>query len=805
MRIDKHECRPHERHSLCFEGPITNLQVAPAIGNGDVGAVVQVFQNEFRLHLGKNDIWDSRFDHVAEDWVVTQDDLIEMSEEYGFRLEGGAYGGKPTFDKKPPKRLRFIRRGPSWDRDTFPCPKPAGLVRVFNVGGTTTKVSTKVDVSNGVVISRFGAEPGKPGDALIVEAFVDKNKNAIRVKVRNEGGYNSVRLCIEKRPDSIDATMPAPKAAVLSDYVGLVTQTIPAEHGADEFSWALAGSFPKPAKGRTVEPVEQQAYRIYQVCNIEAGAELAFTAGIATDRDGKGACADRAQTLAGAATAGCYSRARRANDKAWARFWDRSGVELGDAQLEATWYRNLFSLACQIRPGAMAPGLAGNTVTWEKSEWHGAFTVNMNIQKMFLSSLPTNHPEWMDCYADWLEHMLPGFRHLAEITFGIKGIHASHMMFPYMKPERQAQSAQCGRAIGMTGWLAQPMMWRWEYTRDRTFLKERAYPYLKEAACFYWRYLKKYLADNGDMRPTLNLEGPPWSKDFERNRDSRVELILFRQTFAYAIEASKILKTDETWRKKWEWGLSKVKPVTLEKLDDGKWWMRADKNDVPPCDPETRASAKVMHAQAVGAAWTVFPAECVEGDEEDGIAPALRQMMQDGQWEVDWHLRHLSLWTCAIPALRMQLPKAFGVAREIILCNRFPEGHACTSFGSPCPETWRAPEDNYLGVVGTTEMLLQSQGNVIRLFPCWPREMPATFRGLPARGGFLVTAEWVPEKGLSARVTSLAGEECRVRWPGKLRITHDGKRIETRQKGRDAVFETRKGASFGLRGSLESL
>jgi len=797
MNIDEQKCRPDKKHNLRFDGPVNNLQEAPAIGNGDVGALVQVFQNEFRLHLGKNDVWDSRFDHVAKEWVVTQDDLIEMSEEYGFRLEGGAYNGKPVFDKQPPKRLRYIRRGPGWDEQTFPCPKPAGLVRVFHAGVNSTTIRTEVDISNGVVTSRFAAK--SDGEALTVQAFVDKNKNAIRVRARQEGGHGAVRLCIEKRPDSIDATIPAPKAASLGDYEGLVSQTIPAGHGADEFSWALAASFPKPAKGRTVEPVEQHAYRVYQICQLQAGAQLEFMIGVATDRDGSGPCTDRARALSGYARASHYDRARKASDKAWTRFWDRSGVELGDEQLEASWYRNLFALACQIRPGAMAPGLAGNTVPWEKSEWHGAFTVNMNVQKMFLSSLPTNHPEWIDCYADWLEHMVPGFRHLAEITFGIKGIHSSHMIFPYMKPQRQAQSAQCGRAIGMTGWLAQPMMWRWEYMRDKKFLKERAYPYLKEAACFYWRYLKKYLAGNGDMRPTLNLEGPPWSKDFERNTDSRVELILFRQTFAYAIEASSILKVDKTWREKWTWGLSKVRPVTLDRMDDGKWWLRAHKNDLPPSDPKTRATNDVMHAQAVGAAWAVFPGEYVEGDEEDGIAPALREIMTDSRWEVDWWLRNVSLWTCAIPALRMRLPEAFRVAREIILSARFPEGQAHGSWGR-CPDSWRIPEDNYLGVAATTEMLLQSQGNVMRLFPCWPHEMPAAFRGLPARGGFLVTAQWDPARGLTAKIDSLAGEGCRVRWPGELSVMCDGKNIATRREGRDVVFPTRRGASFVLSG-----
>ena len=98
-------CRPSSVHALTFSGPMNNFQEAVAIGNGDVGALVQIFQNEFRLHLGKNDVWDARFDHVAEDHVVTQDALIRMSEEFGFRLEGGQYNGQPTFDREPPDDL----------------------------------------------------------------------------------------------------------------------------------------------------------------------------------------------------------------------------------------------------------------------------------------------------------------------------------------------------------------------------------------------------------------------------------------------------------------------------------------------------------------------------------------------------------------------------------------------------------------------------------------------------------------------------------------------------------------------------
>jgi hypothetical protein len=170
------------------------------------------------------------------------------------------------------------------------------------------------------------------------------------------------------------------------------------------------------------------------------------------------------------------------------------------------------------------------------------------------------------------------------------------------------------------------------------------------------------------------------------------------------------------------------------------------------------------------AAWMVFPGEYVQGDEPDGPAAVARDIMRHTHWEelhpeVIW-IHH---WWCAIPALRMGLPNAFAVARDIILRERFPAGHArTTQYIHLVPDSWRAPEDNYLGVVATTEMLLQSQGMVIRLFPAWPPHLPAAFRELPARGGFVVTADWRPDRGLHATIQSGDACECRVRWPADL-------------------------------------
>jgi hypothetical protein len=791
---------PNESHALNFDGPINNIHEAPAIGNGDLGALVQVFQNEFRLHLGKNDIWDARFDNVAKDGVVTQDDLIRLTRDYGFRLGGAAYEGKPVFDRKPPKGLRYIDHSPGWEKHVFPCPKPAGLIRIFHSGTSSTKIRTVVNLKTGEVVAEFEMEFGWHGTGLLrIEAFVDRTTNAVRIRLTQERKLGGVRLCVEKPADSMDASIPPPQVTREGDWQGVVTQTIPAGYGAKAFQWHLAAQFPQPEKGRMVRPVQAHPYRLWQVCELQAEQSLEFMVGVATDRDGRGNARKRAVSLAGAATPGNYKSARRAHEKSWAEFWGRSGIELADPELEKSWYRNLFALACQIRPGAMAPGLVGNIVPWDTSSWHGTFTVNMNTQKMFLSSVPTNHPEWIDCYADWLDHMKPSFRHLAKITFGLKGIHSPHMIFPYQRPERQATSNQCGRALGMTGWHGQPLWWRWEFFRDKAFLRQRAYPYFKEAASFYWRYLKKYLDESGDLYPSLNLEGPPWTKDFARNRDPFIDLILFRNTFHYAIEASRVLKTDAAWRKRWEWGMSKIRPVRVDRLAKDRFWIYADKNDIPDNPDSWRGPRQIQSGQSVAAAWTVFPGEYVAGDEPDGTAPALRQIMRDNHW-TKWHpdMIWIHHWWCAIPALRMGLPDAFKMARAIILRERFPAGHARTTHWIHLqPDVWRVPEDNYLGVAATTEMLLQSQGGVIRLFPCWPKNKRAAFRGLPARGGFIVAAEWDPKAGLKAEIRSLAGEPCRIRWPYPRLpvVTCMGRRVQVERDGRDMVFHISKGAT----------
>lgn len=78
-------------------------------------------------------------------------------------------------------------------------------------------------------------------------------------------------------------------------------------------------------------------------------------------------------------------------------------------------------------------------------------------------------------------------------------------------------------------------------------------------------------------------------------------------------------------------------------------------------------------------------------------------------------------------------------------------------------------EAGFCAAAALMEMLLQSHGGVIRVFPAMPDHWHnACFAGLRAEGAFLVTSRMCDRKVQYVAITSEVGGRCRVRnpWPG---------------------------------------
>ena len=78
-------------------------------------------------------------------------------------------------------------------------------------------------------------------------------------------------------------------------------------------------------------------------------------------------------------------------------------------------------------------------------------------------------------------------------------------------------------------------------------------------------------------------------------------------------------------------------------------------------------------------------------------------------------------------------------------------------------------DGNFGGCAGIAEMLMQSHEGFVRLLPALPDEWSdGSFRGLRARGGFIVSAQWKNRKLAAFEVTGEIGGECEVRYKNSI-------------------------------------
>jgi hypothetical protein len=88
-------------------------------------------------------------------------------------------------------------------------------------------------------------------------------------------------------------------------------------------------------------------------------------------------------------------------------------------------------------------------------------------------------------------------------------------------------------------------------------------------------------------------------------------------------------------------------------------------------------------------------------------------------------------------------------------------------------------------------MMLQSFGGVLRIFPCWPNKVAASFRDFRAEGAFLVTASWENGAVQAVDVLSEKGGPCRLYSPwseGFNVVASDGSAVEV-AKPTDGIYD----------------
>ena len=754
------------RHNMVIQGPLTHPFESVQLGNGDLGASVSIYPHEIKIVLAKSDITDARSNADPEKNALKHDDLIRLVKEKNRDLRNIWDEGADEPD--------YLVDSYTEDTRKMPEPKRAGCIRLFHPGLSDTPVDTMVHLINGVLETVFHFSAGK----LVVKAFAERGCNRFWVDVYADGEVPWFIFNVEKEPDDYNITMPLPVLKEAGERTAGITQTIPAGYGIPVFDWSLGIQFPHKSQGVDAQWLQYKAWRVRQYCALSPGAGTRLCVSVATDRDPDRVGDTRTRALEMVNNAPPFTEMFEAHQKEWEKFWDTAYITLADAALESVWYRNHFGYGCAL--GANPLGSGGNVIIQDSIPWNGDCHMNHNFQKWYCTAFATNHPEWIELYARFVAEKLPLFTYQADLLFGIEGAYVDISYFTFMDFNHSNIINHVGRALAVTGWVGAPLWHHYEYFCDKDWLREKAYPFLKAAAQFYYNYLEKYSNEDNEIYPSIRLEEPAWTKDFIGCRNTVTDLCMFKKAFDRAISASEVLDVDGDWRAKWTEARARVPEIEHGIDEDGNGWLSLDK-DWPKVEPKRRADES-RYSRWGGGGWIVYPGEYIPGDGDDPLTLTLRNMLA----KTDLMNPFISEITrenmypgvpvihpisSIVPSIRLGLTQHFNRIRAVLLAHRLTYGQASSYMlsGGAIPKEinfgigfmwydWRSVENKYAGVLAVNEMLLQSQGGIVRLFPFLPEDFDASFHHFRAQGGFVISAV-KKGKNITATVLSEAGRD----------------------------------------------
>lgn len=439
------------------------------------------------------------------------------------------------------------------------------------------------------------------------------------------------------------------------------------------------------------------------------------------------------------------------HEQGWQQYWSRSGVQLEDQALERWWYRMLYFAGTVCRPGAAPVGILPPLAT-DETPWHADFHHNYNTWQAFWPLPAANQPELADPWISYNHTMVPRFKNLARVTYGIDGLHVPISSFLHEPDpadckspnQRQLSMNPWGLTIGLQGMTLQSMWQKYLCDQDLGYMKEKIYPFLRETATFYVSFMEKCARDDeGKVRlgPSYSPEHGPMGIF-----NCPFDIAYVHYTFDALIEASNELKADHELAARCR-EFKKLLPAYPTMIHEGEeivvdWlgghYIKEHNITVPaapvfPCDQVTWFSPQA---------------------EKDLFAATIRATrFRD-------HNAHVMF---NIARARFSMPEAVTEGRRWFSSRELPNGlfkwtgHAHGTFMG-----------EMIGIAGLiNEYLLQSVGNKIRLFPCWPDDQDARFSGLRAQGGFIVSAEFRDGRVASATIESVADKPLQILSPWK--------------------------------------
>ncbi|MCS5735278.1 glycoside hydrolase family 95 protein [Herbiconiux daphne] len=420
-----------------------------------------------------------------------------------------------------------------------------------------------------------------------------------------------------------------------------------------------------------------------------------------------------------------------------------------------------YLLVSSSRPGSPPANLQGIWNDELRPPWSSNYTININTQMNYWAAEPTALAECHEPLLRLIDRLQQTGSDVAARLYGARGWVAHHNTDPWgWALPVGAGHGNPSWAIWMMGglWLTDQVWQHWNYTRDRAYLAEQAWPILSQAA----EFALDWLVDDGSgglrtvpsTSPENLFRGPDGHPE-SLAQSSTMDMVLIGTLFIRVRRLAAELGLDHPVLGEIAAALPRLVPFAAA----SGGWLREWGEDLTEVDPDHRHMSQMV---------TVYPLGAIDSGSPGLAAAAKATLDRRGNGAMGWS------WAWKI-ALRARLGDG-ETARELLreASAPFERDHRRlapvdgSEWGGLLPNLFSTHppfqlDGNYGFTAGIREMLVGTAEGDLRLLPALPaawREGAVTGARVP--GALAVDLRWQGGAPVEVVVRRLAPDAPRA-------------------------------------------
>ena len=402
--------------------------------------------------------------------------------------------------------------------------------------------------------------------------------------------------------------------------------------------------------------------------------------------------------------------------------------------------------------------------------WTNDYHLDINTEQNYWAANVGNLAECNAPLFTYIKDLAHHGAKTAEVVYGCKGwtAHTTANVWGYTP----ASSTIILGLFPMAGsWIASHLWTQYEFTQDKQYLAETAYPLLKGNAQFILDFLAK------DPKSGYLMTGPSISPENWFRTAGGEEMVasmmpacdreLAYEILSNCVRASEILDTDREFADSLRTAIAQLPPIQLRANGAIREWFE----DFEEAHPNHRHTSHLL---------ALYPFSQITLEKTPELAEAARKTIENRLSAENWEDTEWSRANMICMYARLKDAQEAYKSVQLLQGKLSRENLMTVSPGgiAGAEGDIYSFDGNPAGTAGMAEMLIQNHEGYVEFLPCLPVEWKdGSFKGLCLKGGAEATAEWTNAVINKASLKATADQVLKVKIPQgkKYRVLLNGK------------------------------